>query len=80
MPAAGTILDMATQPVSTTGPSGNVLRAIGLKITSVAVFVAMSSFIKAAGQLPAGQIVFFRSGISPAAASACCRCRSPSSR
>ena len=61
MPAAGTILDMATQPVSTTGPSGNVLRAIGLKITSVAVFVAMSSFIKAAGQLPAGQIVFFRS-------------------
>ena len=32
-----------------------------LKIVSVAVFVAMSSLIKAAGQLPAGQIVFFRS-------------------
>jgi len=28
---------------------------------SVAIFVAMSSFLKAAGQLPAGQLVFFRS-------------------
>ncbi|BCH25989.1 membrane protein [Mesorhizobium sp. L-8-3] len=37
------------------------LRAIALKVASVAVFVGMSSFIKAAGQLPAGQIVFFRS-------------------
>lgn len=45
----------------TAGPSGNVLRAIGLKVTSVAVFVAMASLIKGAGQLPAGQIVFFRS-------------------
>ncbi|TIL93366.1 MAG: DMT family transporter [Mesorhizobium sp.] len=32
-----------------------------LKIVSVAVFVAMSSSIKAAGTVPAGQIVFFRS-------------------
>ncbi|RUV77240.1 MAG: DMT family transporter [Mesorhizobium sp.] len=32
-----------------------------LKIVSVAVFVGMSSCIKAAGTLPAGQIVFFRS-------------------
>jgi len=32
-----------------------------LKIVSVAIFVAMSSFLKAAGQLPAGQLVFFRS-------------------
>ncbi|RWL19027.1 MULTISPECIES: DMT family transporter [Mesorhizobium] len=32
-----------------------------LKIVSVAVFVAMSSCIKAAGTVPAGQIVFFRS-------------------
>ena len=32
-----------------------------MKITSVAIFVGMSSFIKASGQLPAGQIVFFRS-------------------
>ncbi|RWD38822.1 MAG: DMT family transporter [Mesorhizobium sp.] len=32
-----------------------------LKIVSVAVFVGMSSCIKAAGTLPVGQIVFFRS-------------------
>lgn len=37
------------------------LRAIALKVASVAIFVGMSAFIKAAGQLPAGQIVFFRS-------------------
>lgn len=37
------------------------LRAIGLKLLSVAVFVAMQGFIKSAGDLPAGQIVFFRS-------------------
>lgn len=39
----------------------NPLRGIVLKIASVTVFVGMSSFIKAAGLLPAGQIVFFRS-------------------
>lgn len=39
----------------------NPLRGIALKVVSVAVFVAMSALIKAAGQLPAGQIVFFRS-------------------
>ncbi|NMG39001.1 EamA family transporter [Chelativorans sp. ZYF759] len=39
----------------------NPLRGILLKVISVAVFVAMASFIKAAGQVPAGQIVFFRS-------------------
>ena len=39
----------------------NPLAGIGLKVVSVAIFVAMSSFIKAAGQIPAGQIVFFRS-------------------
>jgi drug/metabolite transporter (DMT)-like permease len=39
----------------------NPLLGIALKIVSVAIFVGMSSFIKAAGQLPAGQIVFFRS-------------------
>lgn len=32
-----------------------------MKVTSVAIFVAMATFIKLAGQLPAGQIVFFRS-------------------
>jgi drug/metabolite transporter (DMT)-like permease len=41
--------------------ASNALLGIGLKIVSVAIFVGMSSFIKAAGQLPAGQIVFFRS-------------------
>ena len=40
---------------------GNVLKGIGLKVASVAVFVAMQSSIKLAGQLPAGEIVFFRS-------------------
>ncbi len=37
------------------------LVGISLKILSVSVFVAMSSLIKAAGELPAGQIVFYRS-------------------
>lgn len=37
------------------------LKAIALKTISVTVFVAMQSFIKAAGDVPAGQIVFFRS-------------------
>ncbi len=42
-------------------PSATPLYGILLKIVSVAVFVAMSTLIKAAGQLPAGQIVFYRS-------------------
>ncbi|PSJ61319.1 DMT family transporter [Pseudaminobacter soli (ex Li et al. 2025)] len=37
------------------------LTGIAFKVVSVTVFVAMSSLIKAAGPLPAGQIVFFRS-------------------
>ncbi len=37
------------------------LTAITLKILSVTIFVAMSSLIKAAGPVPAGQIVFYRS-------------------
>jgi drug/metabolite transporter (DMT)-like permease len=41
--------------------SANAIRGIGLKVASVAIFVGMSSFIKAAGPLPAGQVVFFRS-------------------
>ena len=45
-------------------PASNPLAGIGLKIVSVAIFVAMSSFIKAAGQIPAGQIVFFRSFVA----------------
>lgn len=37
------------------------LAAILLKVTSIAVFVGMQSFIKLAGIVPAGQIVFYRS-------------------
>lgn len=37
------------------------LTAIALKVMSVAIFVTMSSLIKAVGTVPAGQIVFFRS-------------------
>ncbi len=43
------------------GPGARPLVGIGLKIVSVTIFVAMSSFRKAAGELPAGQLVFFRS-------------------
>jgi hypothetical protein len=39
----------------------STLTGILLKILSVAVFVGMSSCIKASGTVPAGQIVFFRS-------------------
>jgi drug/metabolite transporter (DMT)-like permease len=39
----------------------NPLQGILLKIASVTVFVGMATCIKAAGQVPAGQIVFFRS-------------------
>ncbi len=37
------------------------LTGIALKVTSVAIFVGMSTSIKLAGQVPAGQIVFYRS-------------------
>lgn len=43
------------------GLSSQPLKAIGLKIASVAVLVTMMALIKAAGRLPAGQMVFFRS-------------------
>jgi drug/metabolite transporter (DMT)-like permease len=53
---------MAVQQSSAAMAGGtNPLRGIAMKIVSVSVFVAMSALIKAAGQLPAGQIVFFRS-------------------
>ena len=42
-------------------PASNPLVGIGLKVASVAIFVGMSTCIKAAGDIPAGQIVFFRS-------------------
>lgn len=48
--------------MSAVGPEPpNVLTGITLKVISVAIFVAMSALIKYAGQLAAGQIVFFRS-------------------
>ena len=37
------------------------MTAITLKVLSVTVFVAMSTLIKAAGELPTGQIAFYRS-------------------
>lgn len=46
------------------GTVSNPLRGIALKITSVAIFVAMMTCIKAAGALPPGQIVFFRSAFA----------------
>lgn len=42
-------------------PERRPLTGIALKMISVTVFVGMSSFIKASGDVPAGQIVFFRS-------------------
>ncbi len=45
-------------------PAANPLVGIALKIASVAVFVAMVTCIKAAGKLPAGEIVFFRSAFA----------------
>ncbi len=41
--------------------AANPLIGIGLKVVSVAFFVGMQTCIKASGQLPAGQMVFFRS-------------------
>jgi drug/metabolite transporter (DMT)-like permease len=41
--------------------AGGALTAIAFKVMSVAIFVVMSSLIKAAGTVPPGQIVFFRS-------------------
>lgn len=44
--------------------AANPATAIALKVGSVTAFVAMASFIKAAGPLPPGQIVFFRSAFA----------------
>lgn len=41
--------------------STSPLTGIALKVISVAIFVAMSTSIKSAGDVPAGQIVFYRS-------------------
>lgn len=41
--------------------ASNAMRGIGLKVASVGVFVIMSTLLKAAEGVPAGQLVFFRS-------------------
>lgn len=41
--------------------TGNTLRGISLKIISVIIFIGMASMLKAAGPVPAGEMVFFRS-------------------
>ncbi|RUZ41243.1 DMT family transporter, partial [Mesorhizobium sp. M7A.F.Ca.CA.004.05.2.1] len=50
-------------PATASGDAGghDTLTGIMFKIVSVAVFVGMQTCIKAAGTVPAGQIVFFRS-------------------
>lgn len=47
-----------TEPQARTGKP---LTGIALKVCSVVAFVAMSAMIKGSGEVPAGQIVFFRS-------------------
>ena len=47
--------------ISEARPSDRPLTGILFKIVSVTVFVGMQSFIKASGDVPSGQIVFFRS-------------------
>lgn len=43
----------------------NILRAIGLKLASVALFVGMQALVKfTAGRVPAGEAVFFRSAFA----------------
>lgn len=60
-PEAGAGGDGASA-IAALAPDPEVLRGILLKVASVAVFVSMSTCIKAAGEgIPAGQIVFFRS-------------------
>lgn len=48
-------------PASPTPSRSRPLLAIGLKVGSVTSFMAMATAIKFAGQVPAGEIVFFRS-------------------
>ncbi len=53
----------STKPPAESGEriTDRPLVGILFKIASVIIFVAMSSFIKASGDVPAGQIVFYRS-------------------
>lgn len=52
----------AAQPASPAiGRQQRALHGIGLKVASVCIFVVMSSLLKAADGIPAGQLVFYRS-------------------
>ncbi|MAW87118.1 MAG: EamA family transporter [Phyllobacteriaceae bacterium] len=55
---------MAGPAASEAADAGRPLIGIGFKMASVTAFVTMSALIKAAGQLPPGQIVFFRSAFA----------------
>ncbi|WP_374621759.1 DMT family transporter [Devosia sp.] len=52
---------MSPPQPATLPPPDNVAAGIGLKVTSVAIFLLMASLLKATGNLPPGQLVFFRS-------------------
>lgn len=51
----------ASAAVEAAGLDSNPMLGIGLKIASVAVFVGMSTMLKAADGVPLGQLIFFRS-------------------
>lgn len=52
---------MSTNPAAELSTEKSPLLGITLKVISVCAFMGMATFIKLAGQLPPGQIVFFRS-------------------
>lgn len=52
---------MATPTLDTATPAPNVTRGIFLMLSAITVFTVMSAFIKAAGRVPAGEAMFFRS-------------------
>lgn len=39
---------------------GSIMRGVGLMLLGISIFVMMSSFVKAAGRVPAGEAMFFR--------------------
>ena len=48
-------------PPELTDTESSAMGGIGLKIASVCIFLGMSSLLKASGDIPAGELVFFRS-------------------
>lgn len=56
-----TVSQTKPQPPTPMGLSDGAMRGITLKVLSVCIFVLMSSLLKATGDVPAGQLVFFRS-------------------